>query len=86
MNHSHTPRPIMQAAEREEDFLPLEQQPRPPLHGPQNLIITIDPITGNDIGDLQGKPSLVDGNLTMYFESEQTRQAYLDKHKHQHSN
>ena len=45
------------------------------------MISTIDPITGYDVGDVVNKPSLVDGNLTMYFVSEQTRQAYLFEQK-----
>lgn len=80
MNHSHATYQIMQAAEREED-LPQEQRCHP--HEPQGMISMIDPITGNDIGNLEGKPSLVDGNRTMYFESEQTLQAYLDKQQYQ---
>jgi hypothetical protein len=48
------------------------------LHEPEQMISTIDPITGRDIPDLEGKPYLVDGNLVIYFESEQTRQEYLD--------
>ena len=48
------------------------------LHEPTQMISTIDPITGDDIGDLSGHPYLVDGNMVMYFESEETRQAYID--------
>jgi hypothetical protein len=48
------------------------------LHEPQWMITTIDPITGKDIQDLSGRPHIVDGNIVMYFESEETRQAYLD--------
>lgn len=43
------------------------------LHEPDHLIGTIDPITGRDIRDVRSHPSLVDGNLTIYFESEETR-------------
>jgi hypothetical protein len=46
------------------------------LHEPDHLIGTIDPITGNDIGDVRGHPLLVDGNLTIYFESEKTKAEY----------
>ena len=42
------------------------------LHEPDHLIGTIDPMTGRDIIDVIGHPSLVDGNLTIYFESENT--------------
>lgn len=48
------------------------------LHEPNQMITTIDPITGRDIEDLAAKPYIVDGNMVIYFESEQTRQAYLD--------
>ena len=46
------------------------------LHEPDHLTGTIDPITGNDIGNVRGHPSLVDGNLTIYFESEKTKSEY----------
>jgi hypothetical protein len=46
------------------------------LHEPEHLINTIDPITGRDIEDVMSHPSLVDGNLTIYFESEVSRSAY----------
>ena len=39
---------------------------------------SIDPITDRDIKDLSGHPYIVDGNVTMYFESDETRQAYID--------
>lgn len=48
------------------------------LHEPTLMISTIDPISGRDIGDPEGHPYLVDGNLVVYFESEQTRQDYID--------
>jgi hypothetical protein len=34
-------------------------------------------MTGDDIEDVTSHPSLADGNLTIYFESEATRKAYL---------
>ena len=33
------------------------------LHQPDYLLGTIDPISGHDIGELAGHPSLVDGKL-----------------------
>ena len=60
------------------DPLPRDQTPSRLLHEPEQMITTIDPITGNDIDDLSGRPYIVDGNVVMYFESEATRQAYLD--------
>lgn len=45
-------------------------------------IETTDPITGHDIEDLAGKPYVVESgpqdDLVIYFESEASRQAYLD--------
>jgi len=47
-----------------------------------HMISTTDPITGRDIEDVAGHPYVVEGehynDITIYFESEQTRQAYLD--------
>lgn len=60
------------------DCLPRDQEQSRRLHEPESLITNIDPITGNDIADFKRHPHLVDGNVTMYFESEETRQAYLD--------
>ena len=43
---------------------------------------TTDPMTGRDIPDTAGRPYVVEGDhyhdLTIYFESEATRKAYLD--------
>jgi len=45
-------------------------------------IETTDPITGRDIADLEGKPYIVERgaeeDLVIYFESEASRQQYLD--------
>ncbi len=60
------------------DALPRDCEPSKRLHEPTQMISTIDPISGNDIEDLEGKPYIVDGNIVMYFESESTRQAYID--------
>ena len=48
------------------------------LHEPAHRINTIDPMTGNDITAVTSHPSLEDGNLTVYFETEATRKAYVD--------
>lgn len=60
------------------DPLPRDQTQSTRLHEPTQMLTNIDPITGRDIGDLAGHPRIVDGNVTMYFESEETRQAYID--------
>ncbi|MHB8346260.1 MAG: hypothetical protein ACYDHM_03580 [Acidiferrobacterales bacterium] len=43
---------------------------------------TTDPVTGFNIENTRGRPFLVEGtvtnNLTIYFESDATRQAYID--------
>ena len=48
------------------------------LHEPTQMITTIDPISGRDIQDLSGRPHIVDGNIVIYFETEENRQAYID--------
>jgi hypothetical protein len=48
------------------------------LHEPEWMITTIDPISGRDILDMSGRPHIVDGNILIYFETEENRQAYLD--------
>ena len=46
-----------------------------------HMISTTDPITLQDVPDTAGRPYVVEGShyndITIYFESEQTRQAYL---------
>lgn len=37
-----------------------------------------DPMTGNDVMGSKDHPFVVDGMLTVYFESEKTRQDYLN--------
>lgn len=58
------------------DPLPRDQTQSHRLHEPEHLINTIDPMTGCDIEDVTSHPSLVDGNLTIYFETEASREAY----------
>lgn len=60
------------------DPLPRDQTQSLRLHEPTQMLSCIDPITGREIEDLAGHPYIVDGNMTMYFESEETRQEYLD--------
>lgn len=60
------------------DPLPRDQTQSHRLHEPEQIVSSIDPISGRDIDDPAGHPYIVDGNVTMYFESEETRQAYLD--------
>lgn len=48
------------------------------LHEPNFIISRVDPISGVTIDDVAGHPSIQDGNVTIYFENETTRQAYQD--------
>lgn len=57
------------------DALPRDRTQSQRLHEPE---YRIDPITGENIQDIEGHPSVVDGNLTIYFATEATRKAYLD--------
>jgi hypothetical protein len=47
-----------------------------------HITSTTDPINGFNITDLKGRPRVVEGDdnneLTIYFENQVTRQAYLD--------
>jgi hypothetical protein len=60
------------------DCMPRDQEQSRRLHEPTLMVNSIDPITGRDIGNVAGHPNLVDGILTVYFESAKTHQAYLD--------
>jgi hypothetical protein len=60
------------------DILPRDREQSHRLHEPDHLINTIDPITNRDIDNATGHPSIVDGNVTIYFESESTRRAYQE--------
>jgi YHS domain-containing protein len=60
------------------DTLPRDREQSHRLHEPDHLINTIDPITNRDIVNVAGHPSIVDGKLTIYFESEKTRQAFQE--------
>lgn len=46
------------------------------LHEPELMISSVDPITGVEIEDLSGRPYIIDGNMVIYFESEETRKAF----------
>jgi hypothetical protein len=48
------------------------------LHEPTSIVSHTDPITGNDVVGAAGHPFIVDGILTAYFESDETRSAYLN--------
>ena len=60
------------------DGLPRDKTQSQRLHEPTYRKSDIDPMTGADIANPDNHPSLVDGNLTVYFESESTRKAYQE--------
>ncbi len=41
------------------------------------IVETTDPITGNDVTDLENAPFIIDGDLKIYFESEQSKAEFL---------
>jgi len=41
-------------------------------------ISTLDPISMNDVEDINTAPYVIDGDLKIYFESEENRNEYLD--------
>jgi len=48
------------------------------LHEPTSITSHTDPITGKDVLGTVGRPFVKDGIMTVYFESEVTRQIYLN--------
>jgi hypothetical protein len=60
------------------EFMPRDQEQSHRLHEPEHMSNSVDPMTGRDIDNRTSHPHVDDGNLTIYFESEETRQAYLD--------
>ena len=60
------------------DPLPRDRTQSRRLHEPEHRVSTTDPMTGSDIQDIADHPSVVDGNLTIFFETETTRKAFLD--------
>lgn len=60
------------------DPLARDQTQSKRLHEPAQILSSIDPITGREIADLAGHPYLVDGNVTIYFETEATRKEFMD--------
>ena len=46
------------------------------LHEPTYRICATDPMTNHEIKYYEGHPSIIEGDLTIYFDSEVTRNAY----------
>lgn len=42
------------------------------------IVETTDPITGNEVTDLENAPYIVDGELKIYFESEASKAEFQD--------
>ena len=59
------------------DILDRDKTQSSRLHEPTWRISTTDPMNGKDINSLKPHPTLEDGNLTMCFENEGTKRAYL---------
>ena len=47
------------------------------LHEPTSIHSYTDPVTGKDVVDRVGGPFIIDGILTAYFETNETRHIYL---------
>jgi YHS domain-containing protein len=57
------------------------------LHEPKFRIMTTDPISGHDVDDYMSHCSLLDGNLTIYFDTEENCKEYKSMpfdHPNQH--
>ena len=59
------------------DLLARDQTQCRRLHEPAQILSSTDPMTGREIDDVSGHPYLIDGNVTIYFESESTRQEFM---------
>ena len=60
------------------DALPRDCEQSHRLHEPRSRVDATDPMTGDEIEDVSGHPSLVDGELTIYFLNEESRKAFID--------
>lgn len=73
-----TPPPFGAAGWLAADALERDRAPSARLHEPEHIMSRTDPMTGREITDVAGHPFLVDGNLTIWFESEQTRRDFVE--------
>ena len=71
-------RPFLHFKPMPVDCLSRDKEQSSLLHEPKSRISNIDSMTGDDITEASTHPSLTDGNLTMYFKSEQTRKDYIN--------
>ena len=61
-----------------QDSLPRDKTQSRRLHEPTFRKSMTDPMTGDDIKAVSNQPQHIDGNLTLYFSSEENHKAYLD--------
>jgi hypothetical protein len=71
------PIPFGDAGWISQDPMPRDQEQSHRLHEPLSMVSTIDPINGHDVLGDSNHPSVTDGILTVYFESAETREAFL---------
>lgn len=60
------------------DSLPRDKGQSNLLHELKTRLSNIDPMSGKDISGVLSHPSLADGSLTFYFQTEQTRKDYIN--------
>ena len=68
--------------------LPRDRERSHRLHEPERLFSSIDPITGHDISVSNNPLYVVDGKLTIFFESGQSMLEYLNtplNHPYRHT-
>lgn len=58
------------------DALPCDQQQSHRLHEPRFRIMTTDPVSGNEVENYMDHCSLIDGNLSIYFETKENCEEY----------
>ena len=63
---------------RATDALQRDKDQSQRIHEPEYRIMTIDPITGHEVEDYTNHPSTLNSNMTIYFETEENRQEYLN--------
>ena len=61
---------------RATDALQRDKDQSHTLHEPRFRIMTTDPISGLDVDDYMSHCSLLDGNLTIYFDTEENCMEY----------
>lgn len=60
------------------DPLPRDQEQSHLLHEPRFRDDHTDPMTGKEVTDIEASPCLEDGNMTLHFETAESRKSYVD--------